>query len=234
MVISKTVDIETILSNTLKQYLVDDIKINRLFPDSEVKISSDHPFVPLLQQVVPEGDKYDLSGFPSITIVDTNTGKAVDTPTAPLVYKITPSILDDIRTFGRLKYILSKQDLLDLETLFKTNDELKAEGYENFKRSNMAIEIWTTNATVKNKLYDLVNLFLSASKWLFTLHTDYSIIIEDYTISGEKSGIYNFDFGEILYGAMIRFSATHQIAQYELKNYLIGSSVNVELNCLIQ
>ena len=136
-------------------------------------------------------------------------------------------MLADIDQYKRDKYLISKQTLVALKKALNGQDFIRAEGYETYKRSNLAIEIWATNAVIKNVLYDLIDLFFSASDWLFTLHQNYSIIIEENSVVGEKSGIYNYDFGGILYGAMIKMDITYQIAQYTIKDFTIGDNAVV-------
>src|SRR3972149_4038151 len=98
LIISKFVDAETIIANKLKNYFADEIKFSTLFPDTEIKIGTTHPFVNLLQQEIPEGEKYDLKGFPSITVIDTNDSEGLESPTTPLIYKIDSGIVTDIKT----------------------------------------------------------------------------------------------------------------------------------------
>lgn len=226
LIISKTPDVETILVNNLQDYFFNHIKFKELFRGKEVKITTDHPFVNLFQQQVDD-DKYDLTGFPCITVIDANTEKAVQANIAPQVYRITNDLVTDINQYGRDKYLISKQTLTALKEALKGQEFIRAEGYETHKRSKVAIEIWAANAVIKNVLYDLTDLFFSASDWLFTLHQNYGILIEENSIVGEKSGIYNYDFGGILYGAMINMGITYQIAQYTIKDFTLGDNAVV-------
>jgi hypothetical protein len=215
-------------------------KFTELFPKDTLKISTDHPFVALLQQKVPDGGTYSLSGFPCVTVIDMNFNKLVETPVAPQTMKILPAILDEIDAGGRNKFIMAKKTRLALGEAFKpllalpvADQFLRAEGYQTMRRTQMAIEIWATNNVMKGKIFDLVTMYLTAQQ-RFKMHTEAEVMIEEESINGEKSGIYNFDFGETLYGGMIHFSCAYTVGYYIIKDFVIGAGVEVIENGMVE
>jgi hypothetical protein len=227
LIIAKTPDIENIIAEDLRAYFADDVHFDELFPKSDnLKVSTDHPFVSLLQQNVTEGEVYNLTGFPSVTVIDMNWEKLVETPTHPQVVQVKRGIVDEIERMGRNAFIMSKQTLAALKAAFATTDTLKGEGFQTFRRTHIAVEVWATNNLIKGKIFDLVGLYLMNQR-RYDLHTNYGIIIEEGSITGERSGIYNFDFGSTLYGAMIRFPAGYDVCYYVVKDFTIGADVVV-------
>jgi hypothetical protein len=226
-------DVENIIANDLRNYFtISGIEFVSLFPKDTLKISTDHPFVSLMNQEVPEGGKYNLACLPAVTVIDTQFTKLIETPVAMQVMKIMPSIIDDIKTYGRDQFIMSKQVSNELEELFKTEEFIRADGYETWRKTSLSIEIWAANSIMKSKIFDLVSMYLIGQN-RFDLHTNQEVMIEEETINGEKSGIYNFDFGETLYGAMLRFTVGYKVGFYTVKDYIIGNSVTVIETCMI-
>jgi hypothetical protein len=230
--IVRCADVEKIIADDLRAYFQEDIDFASLFPRDQVKVSSDHPFVNLMNQEVSEGGKYNLSCLPAVTVIDTQFVKLIDTPVAPQTMRILPALVDEIKKYGRDQFTISKQTLAALVDSFKTEDHLLAEGYETWRKTSIAIEVWANNNVVKGKLFDLVTLYLAGAR-RFALHTEQDIMIEEETVTGEKSGIYNFDFGEVLYGSMIRFTVGYKVGAYQVKNFEIGKSVVIQNDALI-
>ena len=237
LVFTKIPDCEALIADDIKSWFDGDQKFSELFPDANLKVSTDHPFVSLLQQSVPEGGKYNVSGFPCITVIDTNFNKLVETPVAPQTMKILPAILDEIKAGGRNKFIMSKQALAALTGAFKAlppeEQFLRAEGYQTLRRTQIAIEIWATNNIMKGKIFDLVSMYLVGQQ-RFKQHTDNEIIIEEESVTGERSGIYNFDFGEVLYGAMIRFTVAYTVGYYTVKDFVTIAGVEVDVHGMVE
>lgn len=232
LVLTKIPDCEALIADDIREWFATDQKFSDLFPGQNLKVTTDHPFVALMSQDVKEGGKYDLAGFPCITVIDTNFTKLVETQVAPQVVKLLPALVNEIKAGGRNKFVMSKKALAELEAAFVGKEFLRAEGYQTFRRTQMAIEIWAANKIQKDKIFDLVSAYLVGQK-RFKQHVDNEVIIEEETITGEKSGIYNFDFGEVLYGAMIHFSTAYTIGYYEVMDYTIVEDVSVSVNGMV-
>jgi hypothetical protein len=157
---AKIPDIENIIATDLKSFFDSDMPFTSLFPNDTLKVSTDHPFVNLMNQEVPEGGKYSLACLPAVTIIDSNFSKLVEIPTNPQVYEIKPTIINELEQYGRDQFITSKQVLNLLKEKFLTTDVLKADGIETFRRTSISIEIWAANNILKSKIFDLISLYL--------------------------------------------------------------------------
>jgi hypothetical protein len=226
LVLTKIPDCEALIANDIRDWFATDQKFSELFPGQNLKVSTDHPFVSLLTQNVADGSSYDLSGFPSVTVIDTNFVKLVETPVLPQTMRLLPTLIDEIRAGGRNKFIMSKQALVALEQAFVGQQYLLAEGFQTLRRTQMAIEIWATNKIQKDKLFDLVSLYLVGQQ-RFKQHTENEIVIEEESINGERSGVYNFDFGDVLYGAMLHFNVAYTVGYFEIKTYTTVGTIDV-------
>lgn len=232
LTLTKVPDCEALIADDLRTWFDTDQKFSNLFPGVNLKISTDHPFVNLMQQSVPDTGKYDTTGFPCLTVIDTNFNKLVETPVAPETVRLLPSLIDEIKAGGRNKFIMSKQALAELEAAFEGQEFLRAEGYQTLRRTQIAMEIWTTNKVQKDKTFDLVSAYLFGPN-RFSQHTDNEVIIEEESVTGEKSGIYNMDFGEILYGGMLRFTCAYSVGYYIVREFTIGRVVEVQVHGMV-
>lgn len=232
MVLTKIPDCEALIADDIREWFATDQKFSDLFPKQNLKVTTDHPFVALMSQDVKEGGKYNLEGFPCITIIDTNFNKLVETPVLPQTMKLLPILIDEIKAGGRNKFVMSKQALAELEAAFVGKEFLRAEGFQTLRRTQMAIEIWAANKVQKDKIFDLVSAYLVGQK-RFDQHVENEVIIEEESITGERSGIYNFDFGEVLYGAMIHFSTAYTVGYYEVKDYTVVEGITVEAHGMV-
>ncbi len=207
--------VSQIIINEVRSHFVNDLSFADLFENfKNIRISSVHPFVHLLNvEVNSAREEQDL--FPSITIVDDNDQKnpEIDTPTIIKdSIKITSAEVTDI-TNDRDRYIISDADLAAIDTLVEGANPVFASGIFQARRSSMVAEIWAENHTLKNRIYDLFRNFLLGPRRL-TIKQSYDIIIDEKSVNGEKDGNYNFDFGRLIYGAIMRFSIDFEIAQF--------------------
>ena len=232
LVLTKIPDCEALIADDLREWFSTDQKFSDLFPGQNLKVTTDHPFVALLSQTVAEGGKYDLTGFPCVTIIDTNFTKLVETPVQPQVMRLLPVLIDEIKAGGRNKFVMSKQALAELETAFVGKEFLRAEGFQTLRRTQMAIEIWAANKTQKDKIFDLISAYLIGER-RFNHHTENEVMIEEETITGERSGIYNFDFGETLYGSMIHFNTGYTVGYYEVMDYTVVGEITVDAHGMV-
>ncbi|MFA5048651.1 MAG: hypothetical protein WC516_06525 [Patescibacteria group bacterium] len=229
---SKITDVENVMANDMRDYFINKIKFASLYPGVNLKISTDHPFVSLMQQTVPESGVFDLTGlFPAITVIDTNSAKLIDSMVAPGYGTIPIGILADIETYKRDKYIISKEDLTRLIAAFEGKTELIGLGVETQKKVSITIEIWALNNAMKGKIYDLISLYL-VNRMIY-LRENYEIMLDEASINGERSGTYNFDFGETLYGSMLRFTCGVVASMWEIVDIDNLASVDVSVNGLI-
>jgi len=209
-------DIEEILINSLRSYLTSEVKFKDIYKNfGNVRVSGTHPFVYLMESEI-NGTKLPQGLFPSITLVMESDMKnpEINIPILIKDFEISSTQINDIKT-NRSLYIISDSDLSALDTATQGGETLWARGARQYRRASLVCEVWSLNPKVKNRLYDLVINFLMGVQ-RFTIKQMYDIIIIENEISGEKSGNYNFDFGKIIYGGMIRFPLDYVVAQYRI------------------
>lgn len=207
-------DVEDIFIEESKSYFFEEVRFEKLYPNfGNLRISGTHPLAFLVDQQINNA-KLPTGLFPSVTIIDDTDQKSPNIPVmTPLKDIVIKSAEVADMELNRDKYAISDEDLNALKDLTANSKELYAQGVQTYRMANMVVEIWSENPKVKNKIYDLVNGFLIGIK-RFTIKEKYNIVINEDSITGEKSGNYNYDFGMILYGAIMRFTADFAVSQY--------------------
>lgn len=209
-------DPEKTIINELKTHLVDEVRFKEIYPEfGNVRVSATHPFAYLMDHEI-NNTKVPVGLFPSITIVNDsdnrNPGLMMQKQVSTDI-DITSAEIADIKA-NRNLYMISDKDIRGLEDLLDTySGTLHASGVESFIKASMVVEVWSENADVKSAIYDITRNFLMGIK-RFTIQERYGILMLEASIRGEKSGNYNFDFGFVIYGGILRFEADFSIKQY--------------------
>lgn len=213
-VINWSPDVSKIMIDEIKKYFVEDIRFSAIYPNfSGTRVSGTHPFAHLVNKEI-NGITYDGNLFPSITVVTTGDGKnpQINIPVFVKDTKIAAAEVADI-VDNRDHYIISDADLAALQGLTTGENYLHASGIKQERRCDFVMEIWAENDEVKGRMYDtLVNFLVGVKR--FTIKENYDIVIVEDSVTGEKDGNYNFDFGMMLYGSIIRFNIDYLIAQH--------------------
>jgi len=210
LIMNKGAIIEDVLIEELKKYLAD-VRFDELYPVvGSVRVSNEHPFALLLNQQ-SNGSVYDGQLFPSITVV---SGSDEKVPQLAEVHEwkactLEPTDVDQIAGAG---YQIASGALEWLKTYFATNSALYGVTGFGPRRDRMTIEVWSENIQLKNELYNLVELFLCGPKRV-ELDKAHGITVFEDTIRGQRSGNYNLDFGQILYGGQVSFEADYWVEQ---------------------
>lgn len=209
-------DLEELICGVVRNNLFNDIKFASLYPEfGNVKVTNAHPFAFLLEaQMNDSPQPADL--FPAIVVVDDSDNKEAesDMPTLEEDVKITQlEVTDILADINNQNYIIAQSDLNILQKAVEAKTTLYGTGWNQRRKSQMVFEVWADNQKVKNRLYDILrnNLIMNGRK---ELYDNSNILIIENSISGQKSGNYNFDFGYILYGGILRFEITQIITQY--------------------
>lgn len=225
VVIQQTPDVELILIDSIRWYLKGVVDFNEIFPkQGDVRVVADHPFAVLLSEMAQSPDgattvTQSSSLFPSVVVT---AGAVTKNPSAsymagaPESYTITREILDQIDDLGADYITMSKEGIARLTNLFDTqDDEVRAEGFRHPKRASMSIEVWADNFIVKNRLYDIIEAYLVGR--LRKQLNEKGVMLDESAVSGERGGIYNFEFGTMLYGAMFRFNLDYFSSTYVIE-----------------
>jgi len=213
--------IEEILIDRLTKYLMKDCGWANQFPNfPHVRINNEYPWVPYMASEEYSSNGYvDLSKvsetlFPSVTIVTTQDNKSPQ-----LFVNIKPTTLNkaelaDFKNQAAMDgYLISPEALIAIETHFDTNEELYGVNIIYQKRDTVSIDITTDDKTnIKNRLYDLISLFLIGHGNI-SLNRDLDIAIIESSVNGNRSGTYNMDFGRLLKGSSIQVDVDYKISQ---------------------
>ena len=219
MIISMTPSIEEILQYHIQKYF-EEMKFAEIWERyKSVNVSLIHPFeyfyaklngIESVQEELAKGKRL----FPSVTIICDNENAAYSE-----IVNETPCVLDKEFIEDLKKDIALPPDERFFQ--FAQSDLEKLECLENIYmirsdvncRSHITIEIWADNQILKNRIYDLLDLFLKANG-RFELGRNVGIEIMDGTVRGQKGTLYNFDFGKTIYGANIDFDVIYQKVQF--------------------
>ena len=218
-VVNIILDLEMIIINLVKNHIFNEVKWNDLFPNfADPKISSIHPFAYLLQTDV-EGEIQPNALFPSITIIDDSDSKDMEANIATIEREALvrneeiQAIEDDTEMESHIVTPSSIRALMEIKENLSENEGVWSLGSAQRRKSNIIVEIWSRNVKVKNRLYDIIRNFLLMNG-RFTLCRDYDIIITEESINGQRSGSYNFDFGYMIHGGVIRLDIVYVIQQW--------------------
>lgn len=215
-------DIEEIIIEQVKDYFYADVKFKEIFPNfGDINISSVHPVAYLIDAEI-RGKPEPKGLFPSLTIANDNDNKNPEIDIATIIkdIKITSAEVQDMKDHRSI-YVISDEDVQALDQLTQDSGYVWSKGVQQRRRASLVSEIWSVNARVKNRIYDILTNFFIGNK-RFTLKEDYDIVIDEKSISGEKSGNYNYDFGKMLHGAILRMSVDYVIAQYYVDTDMVS------------
>jgi hypothetical protein len=226
-IISAVPDVEEIFIDEIKNYLMNEIKFQKIYKNfGNIKISSIHPMAYVLDQNV-NGGNMPTGLFPSITLVNESDGNnaRLEMPVNPEENTITISEISEIENTDLRKklYIISDDDLLILKDMVNEapGNKILATGYTKYRTANMVMEIWDENMIIKNRIFDLmVNFFFGEKR--FTIKDKYNIVVVEGSIRGQKGGNFNYDFGKMLFGGILRFDV-----DFSTRQYIIDSDVGV-------
>jgi hypothetical protein len=216
IVMNKGLSIEDVLLEELKKYF-SAARFNELYPVlGQVHIGLEHPFAALMDQ----NSRRDMrSLFPSITIVSASDEKVPEFAAlnnASLV-SITKDDIADIEKGG---YQISSGAIAWIQEYLASANVLYGIESVGQLRDHVSIEIWAENIQAKNEIYSMIELFLHGPMGK-AMQSTYEITIFGDTIRGQRSGNYNFDFGQNLYGGQISFDADYLIEQTVFDSELI-------------
>lgn len=207
-------DVEDILLGSLQKHLIGEVHFKDIYANfGNVRVSAVHPFAVLLEQQIL-GSTSKVSLFPSVTLIENVNAKNPSVPHLAQYQNVVVAAAEvaDI-TNNREKYIISDTDLAALDAATQGENYINAIGTVTHIRGNFIAEIWSENLKVKNRLFDVVRNFL-LGVYRYTLVENHDVKLSE-DVQGEKSGIYNYDFGKVLYGAVLKFDADYVIIQYE-------------------
>lgn len=203
-ILTKIPVVEDALVKALAEY-VGELRWHEMYPNHpSINLSNDHPFEELLGGT---GNAPNL--FPSITVSSSNDNEATNMPKGWSVVQLDEGDLDGM---DGLSWYVSEGSLAYLKTALHQKKTVYGLQHQTVWHDSVSFEIWTENMQVKNDLYNLLLGFLSGPK-ILQLKQERGITVFSASIQGQRSGYYNFDFGRVLYGGRISFTAEYPVLQ---------------------
>lgn len=211
--------IEDIVIEECKKFL-NEVRFAELFPNSPtVQVSSEHPFARLMDRAAGNpGHPYDGSMFPSITIV---AGEDSKTDQLASTNRVVPVSLTkaEIEDLSDSSMVAAPGALAWMTEWTEENGTLYGHQSTSFRSDRISFDIWSESIQLKNELHSLLIAFLTGPKRR-EIESSHGIRIFDRTIHGQRSGNYNMDFGQLLYGAHLDC-----VADYEVSTAIFDSDI---------
>jgi hypothetical protein len=218
---------EVILPRLIQQYL-QDFDISNIHPNFPVvRVGNTHPFVMLLNQEMNNA-QFDLSLFPSITVIDNSTSQiAMEIGNSRSVGVIRND--DDTGIWLRFKksildgaFLTSPQNLITIESELSVKHVINYISTGYITSSAVDINIWSENKDYTSELYDITKQYFIDNKTVLDINYGLQLVEG---INGRRSGDINLDFGKILYGANITvpLNIQHHSYSFDVTDVLIKS-----------
>ena len=213
--------LEQAIVSILHEYL-DTIDVDGLYKNFHVDVTNSHPFASLyLHNNLNASDL-----FPSIVVSTQNDGKTGDLAQLPACIDVVGLSSKDIDHITRttdkdgnkipgLANVATQKIIDDIKAVIAEQGYVYGLDVTARRTDRIGIEIWADNEQVKNELYEIVRLFLSAGLLMRLEETypDFDISLFDHTLHGQRSGNYNMDFGVALSGASLSLDVNYCIQQ---------------------
>jgi hypothetical protein len=215
LVLSYAPVVEEILVKKIQKYLEEDCKWENLYPNFPVvRINNEYPWVPYMSDGWPDLSNVSETLFPSVTIVTSQDTKSPQKFVSVLNTTLDKTEFEDFKTqVAENGYIIAPEAIAEMETYFNNNDVLYGTEVCYQKRDTINIDITTDDSTnIKNRIYDLINLYL-VGPGANELYKEKTISIIEGSLDGTRSGTYNIDFGRVLRGASIQCEVDYVISQ---------------------
>lgn len=229
IILAETPVIEEILVNRLESFFKD-LKWDNIYPYHSLNIGNEYPWFKYINSSgevdMPSGED---SPFPSITILTNNDRKSPSDMTVR-TYN-TQLNADEFTAFKNMvngdtdKFIIAPDAISAMETYFSSNETLYGIQTVYNRQDSMVVDIVTDCETdIKNRIYDMVSLFLTG-KPREDLYKEMKISILQDTVTGNRAGEYNNEFGRMLHGCTLQFSVDYVIAStfYDEAMGVLGS-----------
>jgi len=191
-------EVEGKVIEILKRYWFEDIRFKTSFKRfGNLSISKVHPFTRILSSSKGNRPKDVLPAISLALVDDTSSNVALNRGSMPV--EIDKNLLKELKN---QKYQLNTENVFDeLIKWIDKGNKLFAQQINRRFAQKLVIEVWSINDTIKDFLYE-------GTKDCLDFYADelYSFGMENLMVNGKKDGDYNFDFGDVMYGAMITLS----------------------------
>lgn len=198
--------------DNLRIYFKDEIDLAGKMPNfGDLRIGVIHPFaIATMQQAA--GNQAPDNLFPSLTVSRVEENKNEKNPMMqPNRKALTAETIDEYAATDARYRLLSDDQVAKLKDAFQTlpaNARLIVEEYVELEDFSLILTLWADNFDFKELLYDAAKFWVQTNQQLFT---NFNWINVGWT--GDRDGLYNMDFGRLLYGASVTIRATQAKAE---------------------
>jgi len=218
-----------LLLQQLNYYIEDQIGFSENYPNfGKLRIDTIHPFAVINLELM-EGRDVPQNLFPSLTVSflnENNHSKEFIGKSTHDFY--TKEDFDEYKNLDWEERLISREMLNRLELVYAgkpDNIELSVNVNQSLEQFRLSFTIWASNHQVKDVLYQIAKTFVKSNVdfWVGTMNWN------EITWNGDKDGIYNLEFGEILYGAVITINASRPVIDYTIETdyQLIDNGINI-------
>jgi len=243
-----------ILENAIRDLIEDyfnKIKFDKTYPNFNIRVTLQHPFARVGDKSAKAADY-----FPAVVVSTYDDEKPGELRMPPQTYcvgltkedidiiaKTTETVADkkdNKKTVEKkipgLCVVIAPDVLQGLYKHLEKNELVYGFSIKTYRTDKICVEIWSENIQLKNEIYEQLRLFILGNlRHLLTAekYRLYDMKIDDDTVSGQRSGAYNDQFGVILSGASILFNVNYAIEEIvldtqisDLKEDLIMEVIN--------
>jgi hypothetical protein len=211
--VNKMPALEMLVEELQKFLGPDGIDFGAIYPNfPAVRISEITPFAFLVDQKMNGTEVHQVNLFPSVTLAHTNERKPEggDFPVLTENFKFTSAEMADIVANPK-RYEIKPAAVSALAAATSApGSYVWGKATATHRRFTLALDLWDAVHELKNVLYDIVMAWLT-SDIRNTLDDTYNVKLWENQITGNKTGIYNYDFGRILYGAALTIPVDYPV-----------------------
>lgn len=207
--INRPLILEQEILNAFKQYF-DNLQLQSFYKNWSVNVYNEHPFALMLND-----GAYNSSLFPAIVVSTDSDNKPTELNgllTEIQGVALNKSDLDSLKDTG---YMVCDEVIEELKKVFDVKDTIYGVTHFIRRSEKISVEIWSENIQLKNELYEMCRLFIAGGMNVALEHfrETNNLAIFDHSLTGDRSGNYNYDFGTLLSGARLTFDADYFINQ---------------------
>ena len=200
--------LEQVIAHAFSSYFAA-LKVQALYKNWTINVTNEHPFSLMLPSFA-----YNASSFPCVVISTETDSKPAELTN---LYHTDALMLEkpDVALLKDAGYLVCDELIIELEQAFLHKQILYGITTVMRRQEKISIEIWCENIQLKNELYELCRLFIGGGlrDSLQKYKENNNLVIFDHTLTGQRSGNFNYDFGVTLAGARLTFDADYYIEQ---------------------
>lgn len=200
------------LVRDLDNFFRKEMGFKKLYNDnfSDMRVSEIHPFAVAIFNL-DNGKEVPQNLFPSVTVSRVEESQHQKSPIGnPQFTEVTAELIQEYKDLGKER-IISEEQLKKIEdafSLLEEGDRMNLETYVDIEKYSIIYTLWTDNFDVKEQVYDAIKHYVRARVQFFT-----DLGMNEISWTGDRDGLYNMDFGKLLYGATVTMRVSQGFAE---------------------